>query len=106
MIRFSRQYIGFAVDRRNGSIPQEIGERVALLQQTFPGKLVTLEKLLPLAGREVAKDRLLEVAADAEQAIRTMRRAAVWRSSICWWRGSILVARQREPRDRVSTVID
>ncbi|XOV87248.1 MAG: protein O-mannosyl-transferase family [Pseudomonadota bacterium] len=69
LIRFSRQYLGFALEPQVGGLPDNVAQRVSKLQQTFPGKLISLEQLLPLAGREITKDRLLAIAGAAEQEI-------------------------------------
>lgn len=69
LLQFSRHYIEYAIERGNRDLPPEITDRVLALQRTFPGRLVTLQALLPLAKTGAQKDTLLTMAAAAEQDI-------------------------------------
>jgi hypothetical protein len=66
LVRFSKQYIGYAVDNAHHLMPERIQSRVQLLQSTFPGKLITLEKLVPAGAEGEQRARLLRLAEAAE----------------------------------------
>lgn len=60
LIRFANHYVGYSVAAVD--VPDPIAERTRLLQSTFPGKLVTLDKLLENASRVPPKELLTEMA--------------------------------------------
>ncbi len=69
--RFSQQYMAIALGNTGAQLPDYVHERIARLQQTFPGQLITLQYMVPQARDESDRNRLLEMAAIAEQAIPT-----------------------------------
>lgn len=68
LIQISRQYAGYAAKRGGKPMPPGVPERLERLQATFPGKLATLEKLVPDA-RADQKRMLTELAHAAEEQI-------------------------------------
>lgn len=69
LLQFSRQYVGYRIAHSSQPISSGIYSRLVELQQTFPGKLITLQSLVPLAAKPGQKKILLKLAADAQRQI-------------------------------------
>lgn len=69
LLQFSRQYVDYAIAHSGRNISSVIRARLVELQQTFPGKLITLQGLVPLYDRPDQKKVLLELAARARRQI-------------------------------------
>jgi hypothetical protein len=66
--RFSEHYVGYALQHEN-DVPPVVADGVTRLQKTFPGRFVTLRLSLAQPGGKIRKDKLLAMAALAEQDI-------------------------------------
>lgn len=66
LMDYGRQYLGFALVRNPENLSDVRRGRIMKMQQTFPGRLVTLETIIEAGAAERDKSRLLEIATAAE----------------------------------------
>ncbi|MBD3649244.1 MAG: DUF2723 domain-containing protein [Pseudomonadales bacterium] len=69
LIRYARQYLGYAHHSGYESLDETRRARIALLQQTFPGRIVTLEVALDNGGGVAQKQKLLSLVDEAREGI-------------------------------------
>lgn len=69
LIQFARQYVGYAIAHSGEPIPNDVASRVTMLQQTFPGKLVTLQEFVRLGADQRQKQVLLDLASSASKQV-------------------------------------
>ena len=69
LLQFSKQYVRYGIAHSHAKIETGIASRLNELQQIFPGKLITLQQLVPLGGDGRQKQVLLELAADAARQV-------------------------------------
>lgn len=67
LLQFSKQYVGYSLAHSHEPIAADIMSRLNELQRTFPGKLITMQQLVPLAADRQQKQLLLKLAAGAER---------------------------------------
>ena len=67
LIQFSKQYVDYGLAHAGQPMPPEINRRLMELENIFPGKLITLQRLVPIQSKPGQKKVLIDLAAQAER---------------------------------------
>ena len=69
LIQLSKQYVDYALEHNGSKLPVDVESRLQELQSTFPGKLITLQRLVNLGADPEQKQVLLDLAEQASRQI-------------------------------------